>query len=85
VMPETSLQGAEDKALSLERAVRALRIPHEKSAVADGIVTISLGVAVAVPNVGDECSELILCADRSLYMAKNAGRGQVKALQVQEI
>jgi diguanylate cyclase (GGDEF)-like protein len=85
VMPETSLQGAEDKALSLERAVRALRIPHEKSAVADGIVTISLGVAVAVPNIGDECAELILCADRSLYMAKNAGRGQVKALQVEEI
>jgi diguanylate cyclase (GGDEF)-like protein len=82
VMPETSLEGAEAKAQSLEKAVRALRIPHDKSPVADGIVTISLGVAVAMPNVGDECAALILCADRSLYMAKDAGRGQVRALQI---
>jgi diguanylate cyclase (GGDEF)-like protein len=82
VMPETSLTGAESKAHELEEAVRALRIPHDKSAVAGGIVTISLGVAVAVPNVGDDCAALILCADRSLYMAKDAGRGQVRALQM---
>jgi diguanylate cyclase (GGDEF)-like protein len=82
VMPETSLEGAEAKARALEKAVRGLRIPHDKSAVASGIVTISLGVAVAVPNVGDECAALILCADRSLYMAKDAGRGQVRALQI---
>jgi len=82
VMPETSLEGAEAKAKALERAVRALRIPHDKSAVAGGIVTISLGVAVAMPNVGDDCAALILCADRSLYLAKDAGRGQVRALQI---
>jgi diguanylate cyclase (GGDEF)-like protein len=82
VMPETSLEGAEAKAQALERAVRALRIPHDQSAVAGGIVTISLGVAVAMPNVGGECAALILCADRSLYMAKDAGRGQVRALQI---
>jgi diguanylate cyclase (GGDEF)-like protein len=81
-MPETSLKGAEAKARALEQAVRNLRIPHEKSAVADGIVTISFGVAVAMPNVGNECAALILCADRSLYMAKDAGRGQVRALQI---
>jgi diguanylate cyclase (GGDEF)-like protein len=82
VMPETLLEGAEAKARSLEKSVRALRIPHESSAVPEGIVTISLGVAVAVPSVGDECAELILRADRSLYMAKDAGRGQVKAMQL---
>jgi diguanylate cyclase (GGDEF)-like protein len=82
VMPETSLEGAEAKAQTQEKAVRALRIAHEKSSVAGGIVTISLGVAVAMPNVGGDCAELILCADRSLYMAKYAGRGQVRALQI---
>ena len=82
VMPETSLEGAEAKGRALEKAVRALRIPHEKSPVVGGFVTISLGVAVATPNVGDECAVLILCADRSLYMAKDAGRGQVRALQI---
>jgi diguanylate cyclase (GGDEF)-like protein len=82
VMPETSLEGAETKARALEKAVRALHIPHEKSAVAGGIVTISLGVAVAMPTVGVDCGTLILCADRSLYMAKDAGRGQMRALQI---
>jgi diguanylate cyclase (GGDEF)-like protein len=82
VMPETSLEGAEAKAQALEKAVRALRIPHDKSAVAGGIVTISLGVAVAIPSVGDECAALIPCADRLLYMAKDAGRGEVRAQQI---
>jgi len=82
VMPETFLEGAEAKAQALEKAVRALQIPHDKSTVAGRIVTISLGVAVAMPNVGEECAALILCADRSLYMAKDAGRGQVRTLQI---
>lgn len=82
VMPGTSLEGADAKAQALEKAVRALRIPHVKSTVAGGILTISLGVAVATPNVGDECAALILCADRSLYLAKDSGRGQVKALPI---
>jgi GGDEF domain-containing protein len=50
--------------------------------VSGGIVTISLGVAVAVPTSRDESAELILCADRSLYIAKHAGGGQVKAMQI---
>ncbi len=81
LLPETPLAGAMSRALSLETATRELRIPHATSDVPGGVLTISVGVAVAVPASGDECAELILCADRSLYMAKNAGRGQVKALQ----
>jgi diguanylate cyclase (GGDEF)-like protein len=83
VMPETPLDGAEAKAKALEKAVRALRIPHDKSTVAGGIVTISLGVAVAMPTVGEESAALILCADQSLYLAKGSGRGQVRAKQLQ--
>jgi diguanylate cyclase (GGDEF)-like protein len=82
VLPETSLEGAEAKSQKLERSVRELRIPHEDSDVAQRIVTISVGVAVSMPASGAECAELVLCADRSLYMAKDAGRGQVKALQL---
>jgi diguanylate cyclase (GGDEF)-like protein len=80
VLPETPLAGAEAKAHTLEGAIRDLGIVHEKTEVPGGIVTISLGVAVAVPTVGDDCASLILSADRSLYMAKGAGRGQVKSL-----
>ena len=80
LLPKTPLEGAKAKAQALEAAVRKLQIPHAQSAVRGGFVTISLGVAVAVPTAGDECAELILCADRSLYMAKDAGRAQVRAL-----
>jgi diguanylate cyclase (GGDEF)-like protein len=82
VMPETSLEAADAKARSLEKEVRALRIPHEKSTVADSIATISIGVAAAIPTLSNECAALVLCADRSLYAAKGAGRGQVRALQL---
>jgi len=80
VLPETPLAGAQAKAHSLEGAIRALSIAHEKSEVPGGVVTISLGVAVAVPIAGEDCATLILDADRSLYLAKGAGRGQVKTL-----
>jgi len=82
VLPETSLDGAEVKARALESAVRALGIPHEKSAVLGALVTISLGVAAAVPTLGSQCADLILCADRALYLAKHAGRAQVKTQQI---
>jgi diguanylate cyclase (GGDEF)-like protein len=82
VLPETPLAGADAKAQALEGAIRALGIAHEKSAVPGGIVTISLGVAVAVPTMRGNHADLILGADRSLYLAKNAGRAQVKTLQL---
>jgi len=82
VLPETPLAGADAKAQSLESAIRALGIPHEKSKVPGGIVTISLGVAVAIPTLRGNLADLILGADRSLYLAKNAGRAQVKTLQI---
>jgi diguanylate cyclase (GGDEF)-like protein len=81
VLPETPLAGAHAKAHALEAAVRALGIPHARTLVLGGIVTISLGVAVVVPKAGDDYANLVLCADRSLYLAKDAGRGQVRALQ----
>jgi diguanylate cyclase (GGDEF)-like protein len=82
ILPETPMAGAVAKAQTLESAVRGLRIRNEKSEVAYGIVTISLGVAVAMPSIDDQRADLISCADRALYMAKDAGRGQVMALEL---
>jgi PleD family two-component response regulator len=59
-----------------------LGIPHKKSEVPGGIVTVSLGVAVALPSMRVQCADLVLGADRSLYLANNAGRAQVKTLQI---
>jgi diguanylate cyclase (GGDEF)-like protein len=81
VLPETPLVGAHAKAHSLERAVRGMGITHQGTQVPGAVVTISLGVAVVVPTVDEGYANLVLCADRSLYLAKDAGRGQVRALQ----
>jgi len=77
LLPDTQLEGAVKKARELEKAVRALGIPHEKSDVS-GVVTISLGVAVANPLIGEDSAELVASADAQLYSAKRSGRGQVK-------
>jgi diguanylate cyclase (GGDEF)-like protein len=77
LLPETPLAGAKQTANGLEAAVRALAIPHVESDIAQ-VVTISLGVASAEPAEGEDPSALLDAADRLLYQAKQAGRGQVK-------
>jgi diguanylate cyclase (GGDEF)-like protein len=75
LLPGTSLAGASQKAMELERAVRELGISHPTSEVAP-VITISLGVAVAASVKGSDPAPLIAAADRLLYRAKQAGRGQ---------
>jgi diguanylate cyclase (GGDEF)-like protein len=82
VLPETSLEGAQTKAQALQLAILALAIPHERSDVIGGLVSVSMGVAVATPTQRDESGDLIRCADNLLYSAKQAGRGQAKVMQV---
>jgi diguanylate cyclase (GGDEF)-like protein len=81
ILPDTPLEGAEKKAHELEKAVRTLAIVHEKSD-AFGVVTISLGVAVAYPVKGENPADLVAGADGQMYLAKRSGRGQVKSLQI---
>jgi diguanylate cyclase (GGDEF)-like protein len=75
VLPDTDAAGAFGVAQRLEQAVRALQIPHPASPVA-GIVTVSLGVAVARPRPGEDALGLVESADQQLYEAKRAGRGR---------
>lgn len=82
VLPETSLEGAHIKAQALQLAILALGIAHERSEVAGGLVTVSMGVAMATPAQHDESEHLLRSADNLLYSAKQAGRGQVKVMQV---
>jgi diguanylate cyclase (GGDEF)-like protein len=81
ILPCTPLAGAEQKARQLERAVRDLKMPHEKSTAAS-YVTISLGVAVTVPTRRDDYATLIAEADSQLYLAKKSGRGQMRSVQI---
>ncbi|NTV91462.1 MAG: diguanylate cyclase, partial [Clostridiales bacterium] len=53
-----------------------LGIRHDYSN-AGRCVTVSVGVSIAVPSVGEEPERLVLKADRMLYSAKENGRNQI--------
>ncbi|WP_300155558.1 diguanylate cyclase [Solidesulfovibrio sp.] len=76
VLEDTDLAGAMHVAEAMRLTVRALGMEHVGSRAAP-VVTVSLGVASAVP-VGVLLPEsLLLTADRMLYQAKLAGRDRV--------
>jgi len=67
------------KALEVGETVRAtiqqLAMPHVTSS--HQIVTVSVGVAVTLPNEGQRPGDLIEAADAALYAAKHQGRNTV--------
>lgn len=73
LLPNTALQGALTIANTLRKSVEELRIPHEANP--GGVVTVSLGIAVAMPGDGTTRPESLLAvADEALYAAKRQGR-----------
>nr|WP_228038539.1 diguanylate cyclase [Nodosilinea sp. LEGE 06152] len=77
VLPNTDLKGAETVAEDIRLLVRSHRIAHEGSAVAK-IVTMSFGVASALPASDGSPAQLVKRADDALYSAKHQGRDQVR-------
>ncbi len=75
LLPHTSLDEARTVAARLVNSVRELAIPHQAS-LAGNEVSISLGLAQAVPQRGDDAIELIEAADQALYKAKESGRNR---------
>jgi diguanylate cyclase (GGDEF)-like protein len=57
-------------------AVRSLAILHPASSVSPHI-TISVGVAVMVPNAGETAQLIVRHADQALYRAKADGRDRL--------
>jgi diguanylate cyclase (GGDEF)-like protein len=76
VMPATELDGAVTVAEQLRTEIESLGIPHEDS-LAGPVLTISVGVASAIPGRGAAAQSLIAAADRALYRAKREGRNRV--------
>ena len=75
VMPGIDLTAAARIAQRIRLAVAALDQPHERSPFE--VVTISVGVAAAVPSDTASPEHLVGLADSQLYAAKRAGRNQV--------
>jgi diguanylate cyclase (GGDEF)-like protein len=78
LLPDTTVDDAASLAVSLLAAVRARRLPHPASPVADH-VTMSVGVATVVPSGDLTPGDLTHRADEMLYRAKREGRNRVVA------
>lgn len=76
VLPETGAAEAAGIAETVRQRVEALALPHEGNA--NGLVTISIGVAAAIPAADETAADLLSCADKALYEAKRHGRNQVR-------
>jgi len=76
ILPRTDLAGAAVVAERLRSNVESLGILHPTSSAA-GYVTISQGLACAVPEPASSPSSLIAVADEALYEAKRCGRNQL--------
>jgi diguanylate cyclase (GGDEF)-like protein len=73
ILPRTDAEGAVHIATTICESVRGLLIPHYGSQISD-YVTLSAGVATAIPQPHSDFQEIIDEADRALYQAKIAGR-----------
>jgi diguanylate cyclase (GGDEF)-like protein len=76
ILPETNLEGALHLAERLRAACEARALPHPASPVS-AVMTISLGVAAAIPDESGSPAHLLAEADAALYRAKLAGRNRV--------
>lgn len=78
LMPEINKDQAIRMADKVSKEIRELDIIHECSPIS--WVSVSIGVSSMVPERHQSFEELLLTADKALYLAKNSGRNQVKYL-----
>jgi diguanylate cyclase (GGDEF)-like protein len=75
VLPNTNEAGAKKIATKILDRIRARKIPHEKSNVADH-VTLSLGVVTGKTLPSHNAEDYIKQADELLYLSKQNGRNR---------
>ena len=76
VLPNTSPGGARLLAEKLRQTIAGMNIPHIAPSQGSSL-TVSIGLATVVPQVGSHSRQLIQTADQGLYAAKHNGRNQV--------
>jgi diguanylate cyclase (GGDEF)-like protein len=75
VLPDTDWVGAVTVAETIRSAIEGRDIPHVGSP--SGRLTVSIGVAVVHPLLGEAESLVVKAADEALYDAKHKGRNRV--------
>ncbi|MFH2210743.1 MAG: diguanylate cyclase, partial [Pseudomonadota bacterium] len=81
ILINTPEEGALRMAEVIHAAVAALQIPHAFSATAPH-VSVSIGIASAIPSPSLTADILSEAADNMLYQAKNAGRNTTRSTQL---
>ena len=75
LLPDTEAAGAERILETVRMDIQARQ--SEKDTVPP--ITISVGIAAAVPRAFDSCEHLIGRADKELYRAKQSGRNRISS------
>lgn len=78
LLPETPRAGALHVAEELRQAVLELQVPHQASSICP-YVTVSLGMAAAVPDEREATDRLLHISGEMLQRAKQEGRNRVCA------
>lgn len=81
VLPETDAQGARLVAERAHALVAGMKIPHP-GGTRGCVVTMSFGIATAVPTMGADHAGLVGAADRALFDAKDSGRDCVREVEL---
>lgn len=76
LIPNSNLEKAKSMAENIRKNIELLGIVHQGSEKYK-IVTVSIGIASAIPNENLSPEKLINLADDALYRAKNCGRNRV--------
>ncbi len=76
ILPNTSAEGANAVARKICDGIASLKLPHARSSIGP-CVTLSCGIATAIPGSDESPDTLIRSADSALYQAKTAGKNRI--------